>query len=153
MIVAMAENGVIGRNNSLPWHLPDDLKRFKAITTGHPIVMGRKTFESIGRLLPKRTNVILTRRPDFVVEGAVVLREPEEVQERFKNEDEVFIIGGAEIYGCFIDLADRLYLTKVHHAVQGDVSFPEFNENAFREISKERVEEPIPHTFSILDRI
>ena len=153
LIVAMADNRVIGRDNQLPWHLPDDLKRFKQITMGHPVIMGRKTFESIGRPLPKRHNVILSRQSSFHAEGVTVLKDPREVIEIFKAEEEVFVIGGAEIYQLFLKDADLLYLTLVHESVSGDVLFPEYDPTEFNEVSRETVEKPIPHSFVVLERV
>jgi dihydrofolate reductase len=113
LIAAKAENGVIGREGELPWHLPADLKHFKALTTGHAIVMGRKTFESIGRLLPDRRTVIVTRNPNYQQEGATVVRRFEDAVTLGETED-IFVIGGAEIFRRSLPLADRLYLTVVH---------------------------------------
>ena len=124
IIVAIARNGVIGGDNRLLWHISEDLRRFKALTTGHPVVMGRKTWESLGRPLPGRTNVVLTRQLDFAPEGAVVVHSLEEAVRMFPPQEEIFIIGGAQIYRQAMDLADRLYLTIVHRPYEGDTSFP-----------------------------
>lgn len=128
LIAAKAENGVIGSEGKLPWHLPADLKHFKALTTGHAIVMGRKTFESIGRLLPDRRTVILTRNPDYRQEGATVVHRCEEAVALGDRED-IFVIGGAEIFSCALPHADRLYLTVVHGTPEGDVLFPQLDED------------------------
>ncbi len=129
LIVAMDEKRGIGKNNQLPWSLSDDLKRFKALTMGHHIIMGRKTYESIARLLPGRTMVIVTRNPEYDVVGALVtnsLPMALEIAEK-SNESEVFIVGGAEIFAETLPLADRIYLTLVHSNVDADVFFPEFD--------------------------
>jgi dihydrofolate reductase len=129
MIVAAAENGVIGKNNDLPWHLPDDLKFFKNTTKGHVILMGRKCFESFGRPLPHRTNIIITRNIQYTQQGAVVVHSLDDALQvaRDKGETEVFICGGEEIYRQSMDLADTLYLTRVHAAIEGDTYFPELD--------------------------
>lgn len=152
LIAAMAENRVIGRDNRLPWHLPDDLQHFKRLTTGHPVVMGRKTFASVGKPLPKRENVILTRNKEFSAPGIVVCHNAEEVAARYPGETEVFVCGGEEIYRLFLDRADRIYLTVIHQSFDGDARFPEFDLTRFPEIEARRVEAPIPHTFLTLER-
>src|SRR5262245_46555747 len=127
-IVAMSENRVIGANNQLPWHLPADLAHFKAITTGHAIVMGRKTFESIGRPLPNRLNIILTRDPHYSANGCRVASSfPEALAIAGADVPEIFIIGGAEIYQQLLPHIDRLYITLIQHAFNGDTYFPELN--------------------------
>ncbi len=131
LIVAMAENGVIGRDNRLPWHLPADLRHFKRLTLGKPVIMGRKTFESIGRPLPGRTNIVLTRQPGFAPAGVRVAASLDaalamaEAQARADGVDEVMVIGGAAVYAEALPRADRLYLTRVQLAVDGDARFPE----------------------------
>jgi dihydrofolate reductase len=137
IIVAIANNGVIGINNSLPWHLPEDLKRFKALTTGHHIIMGRKTYESLGRLLPGRITVIVTRNTNYKLEGALIAHSLESAVEMCKNDDEVFVIGGAELYQDSLKIADRLYITEVDLTVNGDAFFPEFDLDLWRETSRE----------------
>lgn len=124
LIVAYANRQVIGINNTLPWHLPEDLKRFKALTTGHHIIMGRKTYESLGRLLPNRTTVIVTRNPNFVVEGALVANSLEAAIALCQHDDEPFLIGGAELYQHGLALATKLYITQVALEVAGDAYFP-----------------------------
>jgi dihydrofolate reductase len=124
-IVAVADNGVMGRGNSLPWRLSADLKRFKELTTGHTLIMGRKTFESIGRPLPNRTSIVLTRDPGYQQPGAVVVHSLEEALQRCQGEQEVFAIGGAAVFREALPRAQRLYLTRVHADVAGDVRFPE----------------------------
>lgn len=124
-ILAVSENGVIGRAGDLPWHLPADLRRFKALTMGHPIVMGRRTYESVGRLLPGRTTVVLSRDPGYEVEGAVMARSLDDALERLSGEEEVFIVGGEAVFREALPRARRLHLTRVHARVEGDVFFPE----------------------------
>ena len=124
-IVAMAENWVIGRGGDLPWHLPADLKRFKQLTMGHHIIMGRKTYESIGRALPGRTSVVVTRNRNFVAApGVAVSHSLEEALEQAASDDEAFVIGGEALYRLALPSADRLYVTAIHAEVDGDVYFP-----------------------------
>jgi len=123
-IVAVSENGVIGRDNDLPWHLPADLNRFKSLTMGHPIVMGRKTYDSIGRPLPGRRSVVLTRSGEYAPEGVTVVGSLEEALDACEGESEVFVIGGASLFSEALPRADRLYLTRVHADVEGDTFFP-----------------------------
>ncbi|MGB2832341.1 MAG: dihydrofolate reductase [Methylotenera sp.] len=127
LIVACAKNHVIGINNTLPWHLPEDLKRFRALTTGHHIIMGRKTYESLGRLLPHRTTVIVTRNPHYQVEGALIAHSLETALALCKNDAEPFLIGGAELYQHGLALATKLYITEVHLDVAGDAFFPDID--------------------------
>lgn len=124
IIVATANNDVIGVNNTLPWHLPEDLKRFRALTTGHHIIMGRKTYESLGRLLPNRTSVIVTRNKDYKVEGALIADSLEAAVAMCKEDAEPFLIGGAELYKHGLMQANKLYITKVHAEFTGDAFFP-----------------------------
>ncbi len=137
IIVAVAKDGVIGLNNTLPWHLPEDLKRFRALTTGHHIIMGRKTYESLGRMLPGRTTVIVTRNQDYQLEGALVAHSLEAAIALCKNDDEAFLIGGAELYQAGIKLANKLYLTEIDLDIAGDAFFPEFDVNEWQEVSRE----------------
>jgi dihydrofolate reductase len=156
LIAAVAANGVIGRGGALPWHLPEDLKRFKALTLGHHIVMGRKTYESIGRLLPGRTTVIVTRQRDYAAPGAVVAASIEDAITRCTGDDEVFVIGGAQIYQAALPIADRLYLTEVMADVEGDTHFPAFDRRQWRERSRERLPamagQPVCE-LAVLDRV
>jgi dihydrofolate reductase len=133
IVVAAAENGVIGANGRIPWRLPADQQFFKQLTLGHCIVMGRGTFESIGRLLPGRTTIVMTRDRSFAVEGAVVAHSFEAALEeaRTRNDDECFVVGGAEIYRVALPVADRLFLTRVAAHVEGDVRFPDFEGGEF----------------------
>lgn len=155
LVVAMAKNRAIGKDGQLPWRLPEDLKRFKQITLGHPIIMGRKTYESIGRLLPGRENIILSRQSGFVVPGAVIARSLDESIRHCeaKGIDEAFVIGGAEIYTQAMKRAQRIHLTEIHHEVEGgDAFFPEIDPEAFREVSREERMEPFPHSFVLLEK-
>ena len=129
MIAAVAENDALGKNNDLLWHLPNDFKRFKAITSGHFIVMGRKTFESFPKPLPNRTHIIISRQKDYLKEGCIVVENVEKAIAVCPKEETVFIIGGGEIYKQSIDLADQLDITRVHHSFEADVFFPEIDLN------------------------
>jgi dihydrofolate reductase len=124
LVVAMARNRVIGRGNALPWHLPEDLKHFKAVTMGKPVLMGRRTFASIGRPLPGRTNLVLTRSTAWTAPGAVVVRSIDEALERVSGVSEVAGIGGAEIFRMLIPMATRIYLTRIDADIDGDTVFP-----------------------------
>jgi dihydrofolate reductase len=137
VIAALAKNRVIGIENRLPWRLPEDLAHFKALTLGHPILMGRKTFESLGRPLPGRTNIVVTRNPDYSTAGCLVADSISGALALCRDADEVFFIGGAELYAQAIPLADRLYLTEVDIEAEGDAWFPDYDRSAFREISRE----------------
>jgi dihydrofolate reductase len=137
LIVAIANNNVIGINNTLPWHLPEDLKRFRALTTGHHIIMGRKTYESLGRLLPGRTTVIVTRNKDYKLEGALVAHSLEAAVDLCLNDDEAFVIGGAELYQDGLKLANKLYITEVDLDVAGDAFFPAIDQLLWQETSRE----------------
>ncbi len=138
IIVAVAENGVIGHNNQLIWHLPEDLKMFKRLTSGHPIIMGRKTFESIGKPLPNRTSIIITKNPEFQIEGCITVHSLEEAIEAANEieENEAFIIGGAEIYRLALPFADTIYLTEVHHTFEGDTFFPAIDKDIWEEVNR-----------------
>ncbi len=127
LIVALAKNNVIGNKNALPWHLPEDLKRFRALTMGHHIIMGRKTYESLGRLLPGRTTVIVTRNKSYKVEGALIANSLEAAIALCKDDDEPFLIGGAELYKVGLKLATRLYITQVHAEFEGDAFFADID--------------------------
>ena len=120
LICAASANGVIGMDNRLPWRLPADLARFKKLTMGHPILMGRKTFESIGKPLPGRTNLVVTRQADFKACGCLVAHSLQEALQRCENEEQVFVIGGETLYREALPLADRIYLTRIHRDFEGD---------------------------------
>ncbi|MBE0363017.1 dihydrofolate reductase [Pseudoalteromonas ulvae UL12] len=126
MIAAMANNRVIGKENQMPWHLPADLKHFKAVTLGKPVIMGRKTFESIGRPLPGRKNIVITRNTDLLIEGVELVNSPSQAIEKAGEVDEVMIIGGGFIYEAFLPLCHRLYLTFIDLDTQGDTQFPDY---------------------------
>lgn len=138
IIVAVANNNVIGQNNTLPWHLPEDLKRFKSLTMGHHIIMGRKTYESLGRLLPGRTTVIVTRNRQYKVEGAIVVHSLGEAINACKGDDEVFLIGGAELFQIGFEQANKLYLTEIHADFNGDSFLPAFDLASWNETSREQ---------------
>ena len=137
IIAAIAENNALGKNNNLIWHLPTDLKRFKKTTTGHHIIMGRNTFESIGKPLPNRITVIITRNPEYKADGCLIVDSLEKALEVAKNDETPFIIGGAQIYEQAISIADKLDITEVHHTFDADVFFPEINKNTWKESSRE----------------
>ena len=136
LIAAMDEKGLIGRDNRLPWRLPADLKHFRETTWGRPVVMGRKTYESIGRALPGRTNIVVTRDPDFKAAGCLIACSPEEALDLAGPSEEVMIIGGASLYAHFLPRADRLYLTHIHHTFEGDTHFPTLDPEEWREIER-----------------
>ena len=138
IIVAAAENDVIGNQGDLPWRLSDDLKRFKATTMGKPIVMGRKTWESIGRPLPGRQNIVITRQAGFTAEGCDVVGSADDAIAAAGDAEEIMVIGGSEIYSLFLSRADRLYLTRVHADVDGDATFPAVDESVWTTVSDER---------------
>ncbi|MCJ8164908.1 dihydrofolate reductase [Pontibacter sp. E15-1] len=138
IVVAAAENNVIGKDNGLIWHLPADLRHFKQITMGHPMVMGRKTYESIGQPLPGRTSIIVTSQPDFAAEGCLVAHSLQEGLTQAKQlDEEVCIIGGGEIFRQALPLTDTIYLTRVHHTFEGDVFFPELDEAVWETVEEE----------------
>lgn len=152
IIAAVADNNVIGGNNKLLWHLPADLKRFKQLTLGHPVIMGRKTFESIGKPLPGRENVVITRNPDFKAEGITVLSSLDEVLKKFSGQD-VFIIGGAEIYAQSMSLADKIFLTRIYQLFEGDSFFPAIDERIWK-VKREEMHEPDeknPYRYAFID--
>ena len=158
-IVAIAQNGIIGKDNDLIWHLPDDLKHFKNLTKGHTIIMGRKTWESIGaRPLPHRDHIVITRNADYKAEGANVVTSIEDALRAINpKDDQPFIVGGAEIYKLAMPQVNRMELTIVHHDFEGDTSFPEIDESAWKEVWSERHETDERHkyafTFMRLERI
>jgi dihydrofolate reductase len=137
MIAAMAQNRVIGKDNDMPWHMPADLKHFRRITLGKPVVMGRKTYESIGRPLPGRTNFVLSRDPNLAIEGVVVVPSFERAIELAGNVEELMVIGGGNIYHSCLPLADRLYLTQIELEVEGDTRFPDYTVYDWDEVSRE----------------
>ncbi|ANB58242.1 dihydrofolate reductase [Anoxybacillus sp. B7M1] len=140
LIVAMDHHRVIGKDNQLPWHLPADLAYFKRVTMGHPIIMGRKTFESIGRPLPGRENIIITRNHSFRPEGCTVIHSVADIQKiaAERENEEIFIIGGAELFRATLPLADRLYITKIAGQFAGDTFFPSFDEREWCLVSSQQ---------------
>lgn len=161
-IVAQSSNRVIGRNNCLPWYLPEDLRYFKRITQGKPIVMGRKTFESIGKPLPGRTNIVLTQDKTYQQSGVKIVHSLQEAldlaeqQSIIDDSDEVLIIGGAEIYRLAMSKVERIYLTQVHANIDGDAFFPQFNADDWSEVFREdfvaKDPNPFDYSFIVLDR-
>ena len=139
IIVAMSNNNVIGINNTLPWHIPQDLKRFKSLTMGNPIIMGRKTFESMPKALPNRTNIILTKKKDYQPEGALVVNTVEEALTLVEEDAQPFIIGGGEIYRLFMEKCDRIELTRVHHDFDADVFFPSIDTSKWAIVNQEDI--------------
>ncbi len=163
LVAAVAENGVIGRDNALPWRLPSDLKHFKALTVGRPIIMGRRTFESIGRPLPERLNIVVTRQPDLGFadcKTAYSLNEAEMLAEAYARRHQgadICIIGGAQLYAAAIDRADRLEITEVHAAPEGDARFPPIDPAEWREVSRSGPEQgekdDVAMTFVTYERV
>ena len=155
-IVAMASNRVIGANNQLPWRLPADLARFKRLTMGHSLVMGRKTYESIGRPLPGRTMIVVTRQRGYAPEGVKVAHSVDEALALAQGDDEVFIIGGAELFAQTMDRLDRLYLTLIEREFPGDVSFPELDLSTWKLIEQAHhpatTPEALPYAFLTYER-
>lgn len=135
MIAAAAENNALGKDNDLVWHLPDDFKRFKELTTGHYIIMGRKTFESFPKPLPNRTHVVITRKKEYKREGAVVVHSLKDALELASEDPQPFIIGGGEIYELALPKADKIELTRVHGSFEADAFFPEIDENKWKLVS------------------
>jgi dihydrofolate reductase len=156
LIVAMARNRVIGNNGAIPWRLPNELQLFKRVTMGHHIIMGRKTWESIKRLLPGRTSVIVTRQKDYAVPGAMVVDSLQSAIKACSGDTEIFVIGGGELYREAMPIADRIYLTTVDAQPAGDTLMPEFDMNDWREISSENFAADARHAhayrFSVLER-
>ncbi len=155
IIVAVAQNGVIGDKNSLLWHISEDLKYFKSLTSGHPVLMGRKTYESIGRPLPNRTNVVISRQ-EIEIPGCRVVHSFEEAIGLFPAEEELFVIGGAQIYAEALPHAGRLYLTRIFHDYEGDTRFPSWSEDEWRLVSSDSFprgkEYPWPFAFECWER-
>ena len=158
MMVAKASNNVIGRDNKLPWYLPNDLKYFKQVTFGKPVIMGRKTWESLKGPLPGRTNIVITRQPDYLADGAKVVATLDDAVAMAENvafiegQEEAVIMGGAEIYSLALPQAERLYLTEVHANVEGDTFFPEYDASEWQQIAREDfvAEGPNPYDYSFV---
>ncbi|CCQ09512.1 Dihydrofolate reductase [Pseudoalteromonas luteoviolacea B = ATCC 29581] len=153
MIAAMAKNRVIGKDNDMPWHLPADLAHFKKVTMSKPVIMGRKTFESIGRPLPGRRNIVITRDVSYKADGIELVSSPEQALEVVKDVEEVMIIGGGHIYSTFLPLAQRLYLTFIDLDVKGDTQFPDYQTVAtWQQICTEsyQADEKNPHDYQFV---
>ena len=151
-IVAAAKNNVIGRDGDLPWSLPEDMKFFREKTSGHAMIMGRKTFESVGHPLPNRLNVVVTRNTDYQPEGAVVFQSIEKAIEHCQTQtdkwgEEIFIIGGGEIFKETLSLVDRIYLTRIHEEIDGDSLYPDLNLDDFEEVEGRDRSTPVPFSF------
>ena len=140
IIVAKAKNNIIGKDNKLLWHLPDDLKRFKELTTGHNIIMGRKTFESLGRVLPNRKHIVFTQNPDFKIddENVQIVHSMLEIQEYIESKEENFVIGGAMIYNLLMPYVTKMYVTEIDKDFEGDTFFPKINEEVWKEVGREK---------------
>lgn len=147
MVVAVAENNALGKNNDLLWHLPDDFKRFKQITSGHYIIMGRKTFESFPKPLPNRTHVIITRQKNYAPEGCIIVDSIEVAIETCPKNEDVFIIGGGEIYNLAMNFADSIELTRVHESFEADTFFPEIDLKQWKLTSEEYHPKDEKHKF------
>jgi dihydrofolate reductase len=156
IVVAIAENYAIGKHNQLLWHMPADLKHFKQITSGHTVIMGRKTYDSVGKPLPNRRNIIITRQ-DITIPGCEVVKSVEEALKLCSNEEEVFIVGGAEIYKLAMYKTDRIYLTIIHHSFDADSFFPEIDYMEWKEVSRDDhpadEKHKYPYSFITLERI
>ena len=137
LVVAAAKNNVIGRDGELPWHLPDDLRHFKRLTTGKPVIMGRRTFESIGRPLPDRRNIVMTRNPDYAAAGCDVVTSVSDALDLAGHGTEVMVIGGGQVYRDFLPRADRIYMTRVQAEIEGDTHFPEIDTSDWQLVSSE----------------
>ncbi|MGB3780719.1 MAG: dihydrofolate reductase [Tunicatimonas sp.] len=158
IMVARSDNRVIGRDNDLVWHMPADLKYFKETTTGHFVVMGRKTYESVNKPLPGRLNIIVTRQPDYYREGCIVVHDVEEAfQLGEKNgQEELFVLGGAQIYELTLPQVDRIYLTEIKAEFEGDTYFPEIDYTQWKEVKREEhipnEKNPHPYAFVVFER-
>ncbi|MGB5247762.1 MAG: dihydrofolate reductase [Woeseia sp.] len=157
IIVAAATNHVIGLRGELPWHISEDLKRFRKLTTGKPIIMGRLTHESIGKPLPNRRNIVISRQPDYRAAGCEVVASPTAALDLAADAEEIMVIGGGRIYTQLLPLTDRIYLTRVHASPEGDAFFPELNAGVWRTVSIEEHPasdaQPLAHSFEILERV
>lgn len=159
IIAAVANNNVIGRDNKLPWHMPGDLKWFKKLTTGHHVLMGRKTFQEFSKPLPGRVNVVITRNPNWFAEGVAIARSLDEAISKAEaaGDTEIFVIGGAEIFAQVLHRADRMYITRIHAEPEGDTFFPEFDDvNEWKLVDSEHLEadekNAYPYSFLIYER-
>lgn len=156
LIAALDRNGIIGKDNALPWHLPNDLKHFRELTRGKPVIMGRKTYESIGRALPDRANIILTRDLQYVAPGCAIVHSMEDALRAAGTVEEVMVIGGAEIFRLFLPRAKKLYLTFIDATFEGATYFPDWNPSEWREVERDErqpdQENPYHYAFVILER-
>jgi len=154
IIAAMSLNRVIGKNNSIPWKIPGEQQRFKEITGAHSIIMGRKTFESIGKPLPGRTSIVITQQKNYEAAGCIFV---DSMEQALKNcppgETEAFVIGGAQIFRLALPISDRIYLTTIQQYIEGDTFFPEFSITEFKQIKTASIDAAIPYTFTIFERI
>ncbi len=153
IVVATSENRVIGKNNQLLWHISEDLKRFKKLTTGHTVIMGRKTFESIGQPLPNRHNIVISRSEGLKFKGCTAAKSLADALEIASTDEEVFIIGGGEVYRQALPLPERIYLTLVHANYEGDTFFPALNPNEWKVVREEKVSPPEGPGISFLDYV
>jgi dihydrofolate reductase len=157
ILVAVSENGVIGRDGDMPWHLGSDLRRFRLLTMGHHLVMGRRTFESIGRVLPGRTTIVMTRDPEWTAEGVQVATNLDQALALAADDSEVFVVGGGEIYRLALPRAQRVYLTRVHAVIDGDTTFPPLDRRQWRltgsESGKSDGQNDYDYTFEIHERL
>lgn len=157
-IAAMSKNRVIGRDNALPWHIPEDFKYFKRTTFGKPVIMGRKTYESLGQPLPGRINIVISRNPDTIEGDVFAVDTLEKAIERAtaiataESVEEIFIIGGGQIYEAALPQTDRLYLTVIDETFEGDAHFPEFNQSDWTETSSKHFDDPVPYDIKVFDR-
>jgi dihydrofolate reductase len=152
IIVAMSRNGIIGRDNAIPWNIPADLAMFRELTLGHTLIMGRKTFESIGRALPGRRIIVVSRQADYVAQGVVIAGSLAEALQRAMGEGEIFLCGGGELYAQALPFAGRIYLTLIDCECEGDTVFPALLPGDFVEISRERIAQSPPTDFLVLER-
>lgn len=156
IIVAVDKNWLIGRRGGLPWRLPADLRHFKSVTTGHTVIMGRKTYESIGKPLPNRFNIVITKQKGMTIPGCEVVDSAEEALRLSPEKREIFVIGGAEIYSRFLPLVDKIYLTRIDHSFEGDIFFPEINMSEWKEIEREDMKpdekNPYPYSFIVIKK-
>lgn len=155
LIVAKAENNVIGKDNKLLWHLPEDLKRFKNLTTGHTIIMGRKTFESLGRVLPNRKHVVFTQNPNFKVDdvNVKIVHSLSDIQEYVEDKNENFVIGGEKIYNLLMPYVSKMYITEIHKDFDGDTFFPNVDLESWKETSREKMNaDDFDYDFAVYER-
>ena len=148
LVVAASTNNVIGRDRGLPWHLPDDLRHFKRLTVGKPVVMGRRTYESIGRPLPDRQNIVMTRDADYVAEGCDVVTSVDEALDTARGAEEVMVIGGGQVYRDFLPRADRIYLTRVQADVEGDTFFFDIDQTRWQSVSSKHHDADAKHAYA-----